>query len=255
MPRRSAPASSRCVANECRSACGWRLSTPARRPARSTSRRTVRSEYPRPPGVEEQRPLEPRRRGEPRAHGLHRRRAHRDPAVLPSLAPSDPDEVLVEVEVGPVERAQLAHPQPGAVQDLEDRAIPDRGTGLVVEELLGLGRRHEPRQVAPDLRRLEIVGDGGRDLADLHHPAVERPDRGDVSGQRRGRPVPAGLEQERAQVDLPRVHEGPAADAQPILEPGQGPIVGATGVRARTPLDLQVVEEPLSQRRFQRRPS
>ena len=132
MVRRSAPPSSRWVANECRSVCGVApAGTPARRRPRPQAPSEVRGAEPPSALGQEERRLGLLRRfarqqgspalevGRQRARGLLADRHH---ALPPSLSVHTH---LLSVEIGirQVEQRQLLSPQPCGIGELEDGAI------------------------------------------------------------------------------------------------------------------------------------
>ena len=79
-------------------------------------------------------------------------------ALLAALA-EDPDHVAVEVDVVHVEAAQLAHPDAGRIEQLQDRHVADaQGTAVVGERRGGLDQpqrlvlAEHLRERAPHLR-------------------------------------------------------------------------------------------------------
>ena len=68
--------------------------------------------------------------------------AERNDAFLAALSPHV-DELAVEVDVPEVERDRLGTSQPGGVEELEERAVPERERRVAfddLEHLLDLGR-------------------------------------------------------------------------------------------------------------------
>ena len=118
--RRSAPPSSRCVANAWRRRCGC-----------GERRRSVRGVEPPAARREEQRVLGAARELGPRlaevagdpVRGLL---AERDDAVLRALAVPDVHVLLLEVDVAEVEPDGLGAAQPGRVDELDERAVAER---------------------------------------------------------------------------------------------------------------------------------
>ena len=153
--RRSAPPSSRCVANECRSRCGWTRSgsspaAPARRrrmrkaPARVSGAALGVEEQLRPVAAVEERPAA----GEVAAQRLGRLAADRDDALLRALADAA-DEPPLEVDGGALEADRLADAQAGAVEQLDEGAVAERArrrAGGGLDQPLGLAGRERPRQ-------------------------------------------------------------------------------------------------------------
>ena len=86
--------------------------------------------------------------------------ADRDDALLAALAEAA-DEPLVEVDGAPVEPDGLAHPQPRAVQQLDERRVAKRarlGPGRGLDQSLSLARRQRPRQPAHTPRGGDLRG-------------------------------------------------------------------------------------------------
>ena len=147
--RRSAPPSSRWVANEWRSRCGWTRSgsRPGLRgePAQDQERAGAREAAAL--GVQEQ--LRPVARVEERpaarevaAQRLHRLAADRDDALLRALADAA-HEPCVEVDARLLEADGLADAQARAVEQLDERAVAQvarRRARRCFDEPLGLGR-------------------------------------------------------------------------------------------------------------------
>ena len=131
--RRSAPPSSRCVANEWRSRCGWTRSGSS--PAFAASRRRIRNAPERVSGAAAS------RSGRARAGGAGRGRAGRGrgsgaaprpPArpigttrSLPPL-PVTRTSAVVEVDAALLEPDRLRDAQPGAVEQLDERPVAQR---------------------------------------------------------------------------------------------------------------------------------
>ena len=129
--RRSAPPSSRCVANEWRRRCGWMRS--GSRPAFPARRRRMRKTPARvsPPPLALRKSSWRWRRsrcGRPRdevaAERVRGFPSDRDDPLLASLA-EGADEPVLEVYGLPVERDRLAHAQPGAVEELGESAVAE----------------------------------------------------------------------------------------------------------------------------------
>ena len=81
------------------------------------------------------------------AHGFRGRSTERHEALLAALS-DHADDALLDRDAALLEAGRLGHAQPGAVEQLHERAItkrawrrPDRG----VDESLGLGRRERTR--------------------------------------------------------------------------------------------------------------
>ena len=72
--------------------------------------------------------------------------ADRDDALLPALAGAA-DEPLVEVDRGALERDRLAHAEPGAVEELDECAVPERPgrrAGGRLDQAFDLSGRQRP---------------------------------------------------------------------------------------------------------------
>ena len=88
-----------------------------------------------------------------------------------------------------VEVDELLGPQARRVGQLEQGAVAQLqrcAGGNAVQEVRDLGRLERPRQAPPALRRGQEVGRVLLDLAVLDERAVERPQRGDLAGDRAG---------------------------------------------------------------------
>ena len=117
--RRSAPPSSRCVANACRRRCGC-----------GTRRRSVDVSRRRPRAERKSAFSAPRASCGPRVAQVARdevRRllAERDDAVLAALALAHVHALLLEVDVAEVEADRLGGAQPGRVDELDERAVAE----------------------------------------------------------------------------------------------------------------------------------
>ena len=154
------------MANECRRVCGVTRRPERAAPAyRPTSRRMSRRPIGRTPAVHEQLvalgAAEHAALGQPGSDRIAREVAERYLALLVALADHlDP----AAFEVDPIERetGDLAHPEPGPVEELEDRAVAKRhrdvdlarvpGDGRRLDERRGLGDAEHHRQPVDDLR-------------------------------------------------------------------------------------------------------
>src|SRR5205807_615205 len=79
-----------------------------------------------------------------------------------------------------VEPDRLADPQPGAVEELDERTVAERArrrSGGRVDEALRLAGRQRLRQRAPAARQLELRGGIVRPRTEQHLVAVEGADR------------------------------------------------------------------------------
>src|SRR5262249_46180185 len=129
--RRSAPRSRRWLANEWRGTGGVRKrSTPAVTAWPRTNRPEAHAREAAPPQAQEE-PGRAAPPGEPRPHFVqithrpvpcHASEGHE--AFLPSLAEAG-QQADLEVDVARLEPGQLGDPQPGGVEGLEDRPVPD----------------------------------------------------------------------------------------------------------------------------------
>src|SRR5205823_11247477 len=117
------------------------------------------------PGIEEQLRAEAAvevgaTAGQVAAERLGGRATDRDDALLVSLA-DRPDEPLVEVDGCPFEPDRLAHAQAAAVQQLDERCVPEgawSGADGGLDQALGLAWRERPGQLGATARRLERGG-------------------------------------------------------------------------------------------------
>ena len=109
------------------------------------------------------------------------------------------DHPPVEVHVADVEAAQLGHPQPAAVEQLEHGVVPaidlgrgpGNGVGRRLQQLVQLGVAEDPGQAGVGSRRRQAGRRVGVDQAPLRAPLEVRPERGRRPGDG-GPRVPAG---------------------------------------------------------------
>ncbi len=238
MVRRSAPPSSRCVANAWRSRCGCG----ARRRSVLVSRRRPRTERNSAsfaPAAKGGRAgfaggassLARQRRtalAEVARHPERRLLAERDDALLAALAVAHVDELLLEVDVGEVEPDRLGAAQPGGVDELDERPVPQVDRLVAVErgELavdVRLARRVREPAAAP--RRDAGVGHA----CGAERMAEESPYRGELARDRGRREAarPAagtrgaevrGVLDEDADVDAVEVDSPPVQPAAELLD-------------------------------------
>ena len=155
--RRSAPPSSRCVANECRSRCGWiarRVEAGLGGEAPQDQERSGAGER---AALRVQEELGPVARVEVRAAAgevapqrLDGRASERDDALLVALA-GDADEAVVEVDARLVEADRLGDAEAGAVEQLDQRPVAQRArrrAGRGLDQPLDLAGRQRARQGA-----------------------------------------------------------------------------------------------------------
>ena len=251
--RRSAPPSSRWVANECRSVCG---ETPAAPRAWSRSRRRTSE-------VESRRPLFDRKSASPgsvperrpaagevaleRAPGLLARRHDPGPAALALHA-----QLLgVGVEAVRVEVHELLGPQAGRVGQLEHGAVAqlERRRGRdAVEQLRHLGLLQHVRQVGVALRARHEVRRVRLDLAALAAAGGRR------CGWRRACARPSTWRR-RARTARPRTAAGPGARARAGRARGRPPSRrAARGRRRRRGASSPPCRGPAASRRSARAP-
>ncbi len=222
--RRSAPPSSRWVANEWRSVCGLiRSPSPAALRSGLDDAEALLPGEPPAAVADEQRPSPIRRHV---ADRQERRPALRQPPVQPverhvadrheplavALA-DDPDECPVDRQLLHVEPERLADPQPGRVEELEERPAAEIRRRL--EEPVDLVDRERLREQPGLARQVDVLGDvdadqplaereaveaadarrtsaeRGRGEARIVRPAAARP-RGEIAERRIRRPVPLG---------------------------------------------------------------
>ncbi len=226
--RRSAPPSSRWVANEWRRRCGWTRSGSS--PALPASRRRMRKAPARvsaPPWALRKssgrwrlsriRPAA----GEVAAQRLDGLAPDRDDALLGALAEAA-DEPLLEIDAGALEPDRLAHAQARAVEQLDERPVAERaraGADGRLDQALGLAGRERPRQRAPAARQLEL----GRRIvgarAEQHLVAVEGADRRDAARDRRRRAARGAQRRDVAgEVVRGRVGRRPAEEGREVGE-------------------------------------
>ena len=174
--RRSAPASSRCVAYEWRSVCGvTRLSMPALRVARRTASQITFDVIGRigAPAMEragEEIGLRPHpavvltQRGE-------QRRTERDLAIATALALLDAQHHALAIDVADFQLAHFAPPQARAVERQQQRAVIEilRARDQALDFV---GTEHD-RQAASPLRIRQVLVH----VAPLQHVPAEEPER------------------------------------------------------------------------------
>ena len=255
----SAPPSSRCVANECRSVCGvTRRPGRERPPYPSTSARISRG----PSGL----PFRLKNRaGDPsdasagrpsRSHSAtlaHGVVGHRDLALLRPL-PQDHHAAAGQVDVLHAEPGRLADPDPGAVEQLEDRAVAlgDGPSDRVVDtrrsgslhEDHRLGRSQDRRQPVDDLGSPQQEGRIRVDQAFGDGPPVERSDRAHPAGDRRARVAERVLlGEEPSQETMVGCLERGSVAGQERREGSQIVPVGRDRMRREVTLQSQMVRE------------
>src|SRR6266511_2887313 len=121
--------------------------------------------------------------------------AARDRALLAALA-SDVHLLLLELDVGEVEPDGLGAAQPGRVDELDERAVPERQRPLAVQgverrlDLGGAGRVRQPARPARRQRRVRYPGEPEREAEEAPHRRQLPPDR---RRRQLARPRPAEL--------------------------------------------------------------
>ena len=116
--------------------------------------------------------------------------AERDDALLASLGAADVHELLLEVDVSEVETHGFGASQPGGVDELDERAVPqgDRAVSLErLERLLDLGRCGSVGQTSRAARPEAGVGDAIR----AKGVSQERANRGELAADRGRGELPA----------------------------------------------------------------
>ena len=159
------------------------------------------------------------------AEPVRRLLAERHDALLAALAAADVHELLLEVDVAEVEADRLGAAEPGGVDELDERAVPQRDRAVALERLeraLDLGGRGSVGQAPRASRREACVG---------HALRPERmPEEGAHGGQlaadRRRGELPAAVPPPRAaepgdvvgeDADVDRV-EARASPVEPVAE-------------------------------------
>jgi hypothetical protein len=120
---------------------------------------------------------------------LRRLAADRDDPLLVAFSYAA-DEALVEIDGVPYEADGLADPQPGAVEQLQQRGVaqrPRRRSRRRIDQSLRLARREGAREAAQPSRQVELGGGVVGALAEEDEVAEERSDGGDSACDRRGR--------------------------------------------------------------------
>ncbi len=194
MQRTSAPPASRWVAKECRSACGLTFRCSASwRTVRSRWRATLRAVSRPPrwlrksaagscPRAERGQQLAPAI--DPPAERLDAPGIHRAEALLAALS-QDAHGTGAQVEVVHVQPAGLAHPQPRAVEQLEERPVAKTERALLARH-----RQHRehlvdgehPGELRGQLGAPDGAGRVRRHAGGQDQVAVERADRGERAG-------------------------------------------------------------------------
>src|SRR5215218_2391274 len=127
--------------------------------------------------------------GQVAPQGLDGLAADRHDPLFSALA-DRPDEPLVEVDAGPVERDRLADSKPGAVEQLDERAIPERSGRRPrsrVDQAVRFAGGEGARQLADPAWKLELGRRVPGDRADQDQMAEQGAERGDAAGDRRRR--------------------------------------------------------------------
>ena len=112
----------------------------------------------------------------------------RDDPFLAALA-DRAHEPLLEVDAAALEPDGLAHAEPGAVQQLDERSVAQVARGRArggLDQALGLARRERSRQAAGALGRGDVRSRILLGGSDQHAMAEERARRGEPAGDRRG---------------------------------------------------------------------
>ena len=153
---------------------------------------------------------DPRRapRSDPGRERLARRGGQRHHALLAALA-GHPHVAAVQIEIAHVERRQLGDAQPGAIQQLEQRAVAqlDRGgTGRdAVDQAHALVDGQRARQAPGQARRRHPGGGVERAAPLAHQEAEERPQRGELAAERRRTAAAVQAREKAAHVDAGRL--------------------------------------------------
>ena len=264
--RMSAPPSSRCVANECRRVCGvTRRPGSSVPPYRSTIARMSRLLKGFFLPVEEEVRRRPRRHhGAARAQVfLERARrevGHRDLALLRPL-PEDQHAAPSEVDPLDGERGHLADPEPGAVEELEDRAVaqghgalrgragrPPGAVGASARAAASRGAQDRRQPVhhlgAPQQQRGVVAQATVRD-----GPPVEGVDGAHPPRDRRARVAQRVLlGEEPPQQRVVASHRDEPSRSRNIAELRQIAPVRRHRVGRKVPLQAEVIRERLDQR-------
>src|SRR5688572_6294179 len=139
------------------------------------------------------------------AQRLHRLGAERDDPLLVSLADAA-DCAPVEVYAAALETDGLAHPEAGAVQELDERAVaeaPRRRAVCGVDQALDLAEGQRAGEAAAATRKVDLGGRVVGPLSERYQVAVEAARRGGPARDRAGR-LPAGAEVGKPGFDLLR---------------------------------------------------
>jgi hypothetical protein len=172
---------------------------------------------------------------------------HRHPSLLPPLArhahPRGP-----HVDVVYVQGAQLRHPEPRSVEELEGRAVPLPhrlvGRGQLAQRC-GVGRAHHLRQRPLWRRDRNVLGGIRSDEAVRDGPVEHRPDRADLSRDRAPRQPPA-VEKRDVSPQLQPIDSRESLDApatEPLGELLQIPPVRGEGMGREITLGLAGAQE------------
>ena len=115
--------------------------------------------------------------------------AERDDALFAALAVADVDELLLEVDVSEVEADGFGAAEAGGVDELDERAVPDRDRAVALErleQLLDLGGGRRVGQAPRAAGREACVGDALRP----ERMAEEGAHGGELARDRRRRELP-----------------------------------------------------------------
>ncbi len=129
------------------------------------------------------------------------------------------DESSFEVDRGPLEPDRLAHPEAGAVEELDERAVAKRARGRAVrrvDQSLDLAGRECPREGTPPARQVELCRGVVRARAEQHLMAEEGAERGDPPRDRRRRET-VGAELRDVALELLRRRD-PGGAVEPLRE-------------------------------------
>src|SRR6185312_14628377 len=168
------------------------------------------------------------------AERLDRVAPDRDDALLVAFTGAT-DESLLEVDARAVKTDGLAHAEPCAVEQLDQRPVAHhagRRAGSRLDQPLGLRRRERARELAPPARKLERGGWAVGARAEQDEVLEERAHSGNAPRDRGGRePRGAQFRQPALEIVVSRLR---GRAAQPVAERAQVATVRLDGLRRPT---------------------
>ncbi len=187
--------------------------------------------------------------GQPVLHRLQGVPPHWHLASLATLAEANMHQALGSVDVADVEGARLTHPQPGPVQQLQERSIL-RLERDVVEQSLSANLSENVGQTLTDLGGLQGLSHVHPHVPEPLEPSVEGANGGNVPSHRGPTSPPTGIEEEGPQIDPPRVEEAPLTPMEHLHESLQRPPIGPASVLRPSSLHVEMAQEVRQQGRI-----